>query len=123
MSEDKQIIVDEDKINETQIVINVKTLVIIVSFIVGSIGTMYGLLRADISAAKDDAAKDNIEVVKKVSEVKKSVDDLEIIKVEPLDEKYHTLDKQVYFLINRTNSRHTEHTSGDAPEPTAPTFP
>ena len=103
MSE-KQILVDEDKIQATQIVVNVKTLVIIVGFIATSIGTMFGLLNSSIS------------------DVQKSVDDLEIIKVEPLDDAFHTLDKQVYFLINRTNSRQALAPSGTAPEATPPTL-
>ena len=102
---DKQILVDEDKINATHIVINVKTLSILVFFIISSLGTMFGVLNSNIS------------------NVQQSVDDLEVIKVQPLDAAYHILDKQVYFLINRTNSRHEDSHIGIAPKPTTPTFP
>ena len=121
----KKIIIDTDQIQSTQIVINVKTLSIIVFSIISSIGTMYGFLSSDITAAKNESSIQIKSLTKTVSEdiddVKGLVNSLEVIKVEPLGKQFHNLDKKVYLLINRTNSRELNHTSTNVPVATTPT--
>jgi hypothetical protein len=120
----KKITIDNDKIQSTQIVVNVKTLSIIVFSIISSIATMYGFLSSDITSARNDSSTQIESLTKTVSkdieEVKGLVNSLEVIKVEPLGVQFHNLDKQVYYLINRTNSRGEHHTSTHVPEATTP---
>jgi len=91
--------IDEDKINATQIVINVKTLLILLGVILTGLTTLFGILTA------------------KISDVDDKIDSIEHVKIVPLDNGFHDLDKKVYYLIMRTNSRHDENTP-EVPVPT-----
>ena len=93
---------DQDELEQKQIVITVKTLWSIVGVIIVGLTTLFGLLTSQISDVKD------------------SVDKLDVIKVQPLDDGYHELDKKVYYLLMRTNSKHELNTTGTAPETHAP---
>ena len=98
----KQINIDQEKIESTQIIINVKTLLWIGGILLFGLTTLFGVLTS------------------KIDNVQESVDNLDVVKITPLDEGYHDLDKKVYYLLMRTNSRHEGHTDGTVPGATRP---
>lgn len=114
----KQINVDEDKIQNTQIVVTVKTLWTVVGVIVLGISTLFGVMQSNLSSAESNFSK-QLESIKSTQkettlEVKRLVEKLEEKKVDPLDDEVTRIDKEVFLLMNRTNSRHSDytHTSG-----------
>jgi len=98
----KQIEVDEEKIQSTQIVVTVKTLSVIVGIILTGLTTLFGILSS------------------KISDVDSKIDKLDQVKVIPIGDMTHDLDKKVYYLLMRTNSRQDGHTDGNAPTSNTP---
>jgi hypothetical protein len=123
MSE-KQIKIDEEKIESTQIVVTVKTLWTIVGVIVLGISTLFGILQSNISSVETNL-KEDIKTITSTQketnvEIKNLVEKLELRKVDPLDIKVDDIDKKVFYLFTRTDSRHNENTAGPAPTSEGP---
>lgn len=94
----RQIHIDENKIKETQIVINVKTLIIIVGVMISTFSSAYFMLSSQISDTKHSV---ETEVKDTKDELKKNIDRVDDI----LREDYRILDEKITFILRRTNSR------------------
>ena len=124
MSND-QIHINEEKIESTQIVVTVKTLWTILGVILLGLTTLFGVLQTNISNVETSVTDDIKTVIanqeKATSDIKNLVDKLEFRKVDPLDVKVDDIDKKVFYLFTRTDSRHNENTTtGNAPTTEGP---
>lgn len=94
----KQIYIDEDKIKETQIVVNVKTLMIILGVIISTFTSAYLMLSSQITETKNSVES---EVKETKEELKNNIDRVDDV----LREDYRILDEKITYILRRTNSR------------------
>lgn len=111
----KQVHIDEEKIQNTQIVVTVKTLWAVLGVLGAGLFFVYQLITTQISDVdgKVDKAVEKIDNVS--TNVTTLVNSLEKEEVKPLKDKVNHLDKEVGIVMDRTNSRHTDLTNSRGP--------
>jgi hypothetical protein len=108
----KQINVNQEKIENTQIVINVKTLLVILGFMISGLSGVYYKLSDDIDGAKTTVKESETSITTEI----KRIDGLR-------RDDYKILDEKITNILLRTNSRHEENSSGNAPMTTSTQAP